>query len=208
MSLTLAAIGGAAALGSSIYSAIRSNRENKKAQQLISKQKKDNEAWYQRRMASDYTMRSDAQAVLQKQRELLNEQYKRAKAANVVSGGTDNALAIQKQAAANSTAETMSNIAANAAADKDRVEAQYRQTDAALTQQQAQTHQQHAQAIAQAGAQAAGAGINLMANELGTVKPEDTSNVDAINQQVEAMTQKFNQSMEDLKKKSPLFPNN
>ena len=60
----------------------------------------------------------------------------------------------------------------------------------------------------QAGAQAAGAGINLMANELGTVKPEDTSNVDAINQQVEAMTQKFNQSMEDLKKKRPLFPNN
>lgn len=155
-------LGGAASLGGAIYGAISSAKNNKKARALIQKQRDDNRAWYNTRMAEDYTQRSDAQAVLTKQRELLQEQYKQGKASNIVSGGTDEGLALQKEAANNAMAQTMSGIAANAASYKDSVENQYRAQDNALNQQQVQTYGQQAQQASQAGSQLAAKGLNLM----------------------------------------------
>lgn len=159
-------IGGVAALGSSIYSAVKSSLQNKKAQQLIAQQRSDNRDWYNAKMSEDYTMRSDAQAVINKQRELLNEQYRNAAATNVVSGGSDEALALQKAAANDAMAQTMSDIASEASAHKDQVEQQYRAQDAALNQQQAQTASNQAQATAAAGAQAVNAGLNLIGQDI------------------------------------------
>lgn len=158
--------GGVGALGSAIYGAIASSKENKKAQQLIQQQRDDNRAWYNARMSQDYTQRSDAQAVINKQRELLDQQYKNAAATNAVMGGSDTSLAAQKAAANDAMAQTMSDIASNAASYKDSVEQQYRAQDAALNQQQAQIHADQAKATAQAAAQAVGAGISLMGQGL------------------------------------------
>lgn len=150
------------ALGSSIYGAIASSKLNKKAQKLIQQQRDDNRAWYNARMSEDYTQRSDAQAVINKQRELLNEQYRNASATNVVSGGTDEALALQKAAANDAMAQTMSDIASEASEYKNNVEKQYRAQDAALNQQQAQIAADQAKASAQAASQTVNAGLNLM----------------------------------------------
>lgn len=155
-------IGGVAALGSTIYGGIKSSQENKKAEQLIQKQRDENKQWYQAKMAEDYTMRSDAQAVINRQREIAKDLEKRAAARNAVAGGTDESLALQQEANNKALSETMSNIAANAASQKDAAEQQYRQNDAAIGQQQVQLHQAAAQATAQAAGQAAAAGINLM----------------------------------------------
>lgn len=122
-------------------------------------------------------MRSDVQAAINKQRELLDEQYKRARATNTVAGGTDASLALQRESANRATADTMSNVAANAAEYKDNIEQQYRAQDAALNQQQAQNHQQQAAQISQAASQAVNAGINGVANGLaaqGLKTPTDT----------------------------------
>lgn len=156
---------GAALLSSAIGKA-KSAEENNAARRLIANQRKENRRWYETKMGQDYTLRADVQAAINKQRELLDEQYKRARATNTVAGGTDASLALQRESANRATADTMSNVAANAAEYKDSIEQQYRAQDAALNQQQAQNHQQQAAQISQAASQAVNAGINGVANGL------------------------------------------
>ena len=129
-------IGAAAQVGSSIYGAIKSSQANKRAEKLLQNQRDENQKWYDQKMSEDYSQRTDVQNVLRKQRELLQDQYKRARATNVVAGGTDESLALQQQAANGAMGETMADIAANADTYKEGVENQYRTQDAALNQQQ------------------------------------------------------------------------
>lgn len=148
-----AIIGAAAQIGSSIYGAVKSSQANKRAQAMIQNQRDENQKWYDQKMAEDYTQRSDVQNILRKQRDLLNEQYQRARATNIVAGGTDESLALQQQAANEAMGDTIADIAANASSYKDSIENQYRAQDAALNQQQIGVEQAKAQAIAQAAGQ-------------------------------------------------------
>lgn len=166
-------VGGTTALGSAIYGGIASSRANNKARRLIKEQRDENRAWYDTKMAQDYTQRADVQAAIKRQRELLDEQYKRARATNVVAGGTDEALALQKQAANQSLSQTMTDVASNATNYKDNIESQYRAQDAALNQQQVQNYQQQAAQTAQAASQGVNAGIGLMGNTIAKT-PKDT----------------------------------
>lgn len=155
-------LGGAAALGSAIYGAIKSSKYNKQADRLIQNQRDENKRWYDIKMSQDYTQRADVQNAINRQREMLDEQYKRAQQTAKVAGGSDAALAAQKEAANKSLSDTMSNVASNAADYKDKVESQYRQQDAALNQQQAEQARQKAQAAAAAASQGVNAGLNLV----------------------------------------------
>lgn len=162
-----AIIGAAAQVGSSIYGAIKSSQANKRAQEMIQNRRDENKRWYDTKMAEDYTQRSEVQNILRKQVDLLKEQYKRARATNIVAGGTDESLALQQQAANETMGETMANIAANASAYKDSVENQYRAQDAALNQQQIGVEQANAQSIAQAASQMGSAVSGLMTGVIG-----------------------------------------
>lgn len=167
-----AILSGVGALGSAIYGAVASAQQNKAARNLIQQQRDDNRAWYNIRYNQDYTQRADAQQLLAKQKEMLQDYAKNASATAAVAGGSDEAVAVQKAAANKAVADTTSNIAANAAAEKDRVESTYRQQDAALNQQQANIKAQQAQATAQAAAQAVNAGIGLAGNLIGNPSME------------------------------------
>lgn len=164
-----AIVGAAAQIGSSIYGAIKSSQANKRAEQLLKNQRDENQKWYDQKMAEDYTQRTDVQNVLRKQRELLQEQYQRARATNIVAGGTDESLALQKAAANEAMGETMAGIAANAASYKEGVENQYRAQDAALNQQQITNEQAKAQSIANAAGQVGSAVSGLMTGASGDV---------------------------------------
>ena len=166
-----AAIGGGLALASAIYGGVKSAQANNQARKLIQRQRDENKRWYDTRMAEDYTLRTDAQAAINRQRELLNEQYNRARKTGVVSGATDEAVAMQKAAANKAVSDTMTDIASQASAHKDNVERQYRAQDAALNQQQAQGYQQQAAQTAQAASQAVNAGVNLVGNSLAMRTP-------------------------------------
>lgn len=146
-------IGAAAQIGSSIYGAVKSSQANKKARQMIQNQRDENQKWYDQKMAEDYTQRPDAQNILRKQRELLQDQYQRARATNIVAGGTDESLALQQAAANETMGDTMAEIASQASAYKEGVEEQYRANDAALNQQMVGVEQGQANAIAQAAGQ-------------------------------------------------------
>lgn len=160
------AVGAAASLASSIYGAVNSAKKNREANKLIQSQRDENKKWYNQQMAEDYTQRSDSQAILKKQREMLDEQYKRARATNVVAGGTDESLALQQQAVNKSLSDTATNIASQASIHKDNVTQQYRQTDAALNQQQVASLQQQANNTAQAAGQGVSAGLGLIGTVL------------------------------------------
>jgi hypothetical protein len=174
-----AIIGAAAQVGSSIYGAIKSSQANKRAEQLLTNQRDENQKWYETRMAQDYTRRADVQNVLRKQRELFNEQYQKARGANIVAGGTDESLALQQAQANNTMGDTMGDIAAQAEDYKEAVEQQYRETDAQLDQKEIALEQQKAQNIANAAGQMGSAvGGLMMGNIDKDVNTGDSSEVD------------------------------
>lgn len=170
----VAAIGAAASLASAGIGAASSAKKSKEANRLIAAQEAKNQKWYEDRMNQDYTKRSDNQAILKKQKELLDDYYKRTAATNVVSGGTDEAAALQKQAANQSLSDTMTNMAAQASSYKDSVEQSYRQADAQVNQQKIAVNQNQAAQIAAAAGQGVSAGLNLMGSAIGQQTPAAT----------------------------------
>ena len=199
------AVAAALALGNAIYGGIKSSQANNKARKLLQQQREDNKKWYDTEMAKDYTLRTDTQAAINRQRELLEEQYKQARARQAVSGGSDESVALAKEAANRSLSDTMTDIAANASARKDAVEQQYLAQDAALNQQQAQSYQQQAAQAAQAASQAVNAGISLTgqyAAEPKISKPDlySTSEALALNKMQENQDARLQKSLETLTK--------
>ena len=164
-----AAIGLAGAVGGTVLGTQLSASENEEAKKEFRGLRSRVKKWYERRRAEDYTLRPDAQALIRRQRELLDEKYKQARATNVVAGGTDEALALQKEAANKSLSDTMTGIAANAAEEKNKVESKYLEMDNYLTQQEINRRQQRAKAAAEAGGQLANAGMNLFGNSLSKI---------------------------------------
>lgn len=183
MSVTVAALGAALAGAGAIANWMGSREANKRAKEAIDNQRSKNDAWWNIKKNQDATRRADNQAVINQQRELLNDANYLTRATNKVSGGSEEAVALQKEATNKAAAQTMSNIAAQGAAERERNEAQYRATDAALDQQEIQRQQQKAAQNAAAGAQAVNAGLNLVANEARdldtTKKPKTTATAES-----------------------------
>lgn len=158
--LASAILHGAGAVGGAALGGYFSGRYNRKADKDTQSILDDNTAWWNIKRSTPVTERVDAQALLTRQRQMLDEQYKRTKAAGVVAGGTDEAIAMQKQGANESLAETASNIAAAGAAEKERAEAQARRVDTAIRQQQIEDNRQMARESAEAASQLVNAGIS------------------------------------------------
>lgn len=161
-------LGAVGSIGSAIYGAVKSSELNRTANALLENQINGTRDYYNRRLSEDYMNRSDVQSALTKQRELLDEQYKRARATNAVSGGTDESLALQKEAANKSLSETMGSIASAASSYRDRLEEQYRNEMKSYTQERRGILNAQADAVAQAASQAgstflsAGSGIDQL----------------------------------------------
>lgn len=164
--MVTAAVSAGLALGSAIYGGLKSAAANERARQLIAKQRYENKRWYDTKMAQDYTMRTDAQAAINRARQNLEEWNKRIRKTGVVSGATNEAVAMQKEAANKTISDVYTDLGAQGSESKDRAEAQYRAQDSALNQQQVQNNQQQAAQTAQAASQAVNAGINMVGNSL------------------------------------------
>lgn len=161
MSVAALAIGAAGALASAVIGAVSSSNANKRAQTLIDTQQKEDKRWYEQKKNADYMNRSEVQAVLKKQRETLDEYYKRSRATNVITGGTDEAAAMAQEAANKTIADTSANIAAQATAYKDSLDKQSRESEKQYAQIKVGSEQAKANQIAQAASAGVGAGLNL-----------------------------------------------
>lgn len=161
-------LGGVGALASSIFGAVSSSNANKKALKMLDQQAKDNKHWWQVKRSEDYTLRPDAQAAFNRQREILDEQYNKARGLNVVAGASDESVAMQKEAANKAVADAAATVAAAGAEAKDKAEQQYLSEKQRIENNKIAMKQQQAANTAAAAGQAVSAGLNVMGNALGT----------------------------------------
>lgn len=154
-------IGGALALGSSIYGGIKASRAMKNVKNNIENQQRENEDWYNRRYNEDATQRADAQRILNTLTQNIRNRNKAAAGTAAVTGGTEESVAAAKAANNEAIADAASRIAAQAESRKDNIESQYRAKDAALENQLNQMEAQKAAAISSAIGGVASAAGNM-----------------------------------------------
>lgn len=128
-------IGSAIGAVGSIFGGIKASKAMKKAKRNIEAQRQKNQNWYDRRYNEDYTQRADAQRILTQTEESIKNRNKQAAGMQAVMGGTDESVAAAKEANNKALADTTSQIAADAEARKDNIEATYLQNDNALVEQ-------------------------------------------------------------------------
>jgi hypothetical protein len=122
----------------------------KRAKKNVEAQRQKNQDWYDRRYNEDATQRADAQRILTQTEESIKQRNKQAAGSAAVMGGTDESVAAAKAANNQALADATSQIAANAEARKDNIEATYMANDNAFVEQLNQLEQGKAQAIGQA----------------------------------------------------------
>lgn len=143
-------IGSALGAAGSIFGGISASKAMKRAKKNIEAQRKKNQDWYDRRYNEDATQRADAQRILTQTEESIKQRNKAVAGSAAVMGGTDESVAAAKEANNKALADATSQIAANAEARKDNIEATYMQNDNAFVEQLNQLEQGKAQAIGQA----------------------------------------------------------
>ena len=132
----------------SIFGGVKASKAMKRVKRNLEEQKRENQAWFDRRYNENATQRADAQQAVSLMREEMKKRSQAAAGAQAVMGGTD------------ATAQ----IAANGERRKDAVEQQYQQRDAQLDDALNNLEVGKAQAIGQAVqgvAQAAGGLIGI-----------------------------------------------
>ena len=147
----------AAAAGSAIYGAAKSNSANRQAQAQLDAEKAITHAERTRKKYENPLDRADVQNVIRVAQQQADKIYKRAEGAGAVAGATDASKQLAKEAGNNMVAEAVANIAANDAARKDIVDEQYRAEEKGLAQQQIALQQQKGQNIADVAGQVASA---------------------------------------------------
>ena len=160
------AIGAALSAASSIAGGIMSSNAAKKAKSQIESKKIENQNWYNYRYNEDALQRADAQRVLTQTREYVDRANKSARAAQAVTGGTDESVAAAKEANNKTVSDTMGNIAAASEQRKDAIEQEYRNKDEQYDNALIGIEQGRAQGIATA-TQTAGSALGSMAMSLG-----------------------------------------
>lgn len=143
-------IGSAIGAAGSIFGGISASKAMKRAKKNVEAQRQKNQDWYDRRYNEDATQRADAQRILTQTEESIKQRNKQAAGSAAVMGGTDESVAAAKAANNQALADATSQIAANAEARKDNIEATYMANDNAFVEQLNQLEQRKAQAIGQA----------------------------------------------------------
>ena len=150
---------------SSIFGGAQSAKANKEAERELAKERVRMEAERRRRMNEDYLDTAAGQNLLRVAREERDRMWRRAAGAAAVSGSTDAAAAMAKEAGNKMIADTVANISAQDSARKDNIDASYRADEARLTQQEIAARRAQGEAIAGA---ASGASSALMNGALAT----------------------------------------
>lgn len=97
----------------------------RKQRRELAKQERRNQAWYDRRYNEDSTQRADTLRVLNRAEQILRDRNRYAQGAQAVTGGTDEAVAAQKQASTQALADAVGQISAASEQRKDAIEQQY-----------------------------------------------------------------------------------
>ncbi len=143
-------LGSALGVAGSIFGGISASKAMKKVQRNIENQQRENQDWFDRRYNEDGTQRADAQRMITLVSDSIKRRNKQAAGTAAVMGGTDESVAMAKEANNKALSDTVSQVAANADARKDKIEGQYLQTKQDLNNQLNDLQQKKAQNTAQA----------------------------------------------------------
>ncbi len=143
-------IGTAIGAVGSIFGGISASKAAKRAKKNIEAQREKNQDWYDRRYNEDATQRADAQRLLTQTEESIKQRNRQAAGAAAVMGGTDESAAAAKAANNQALADATSQIAANADARKDNIEATYMENDNAYVDKLNEIEKNKAKAIGDA----------------------------------------------------------
>lgn len=136
-------------------------KAQKKKEAQLKAQEARQKAYYERMMGEDSTQLADAQRRLTMTQDEVRRNNKRAEAMQAVMGGTDETVAAEKERGGKMVADTMSAIAANGQARKDRAAEQYMQAQAGIDQQRMALADEKAANISSAVQGALGAAGNI-----------------------------------------------
>ena len=174
MAVSLAAIAALGSIASAVGGGIMSAQANAEAQAKLAADAEEDRRYYSRLLNRDYVNSSENQSLLRRLQELQRKNYERARATNIVAGGTDASLAAMQQSGNQVVTDTAQGIAARSDAYKERVGAAKRASEKTHAQQMFALGQQKAQTIAQAAGQATSAFAGLAAAGGSAYNPFDT----------------------------------
>ena len=140
-------IGSAIGAAGSIFGGIKASKAMKKAKRNVEAQRQKESGLVRQAYNEDATQRADAQRILTQTEESIKQRNKAAAGSAAVMGGTDESVAAAKEANNKALADATSQIAADAEARKDNIEATYMQNDNALVEQLNAIEQGKANAI-------------------------------------------------------------
>lgn len=146
----------------SIFGGVKASKAMKRMKRNLEEQKRENQAWFDRRYNENATQRADAQQAISLMREEMNKRNQAAAGAQAVMGGTEESVAAAKAANNQALADATAQIAVNGERRKDAVEQQYQQRDAQLDDALNNLEVGKAQAIGQAVQGVAQAAGNLI----------------------------------------------
>lgn len=171
MSVSLAAIAALGSVASAGLGAGMSAAANDEARARLAADQEADRRYYDRLLSRDYVESSENQLLLRKLREMQRDNYNRARATNVVAGGTESHLASMQQAGNKVVSDTAGGIAARSDAYKDRVRAAKRGAEKAYSQQMFGLDMQRSQNIANAASQATAAFAGIAGGAGGAENP-------------------------------------
>lgn len=147
----------------------KAGQENAAADKVREGSRAKNDKWYALDSAQSEINRTDAQEIINRQQKLFEDASRRTRATNIVAGGTDEAVALQKAQGAAAVAQTYASVAANASDRQDKRDAAYRERDLSLDNSDIAAHQARAEQATKAAGEVAKAGGGLV----GTLMQKD-----------------------------------
>lgn len=127
-----ALISGIGSAGAGIFGSIAANRRRRQAERLLEQRKDKLKSWRDAELGTNLLDRSDARAAMRRVFEYNREAQKAADTQAIKQGMTDEAKVAQADRLNRNLADTISQISAEGARHKDRVETQYRRESGAL----------------------------------------------------------------------------
>lgn len=156
-----ALVGAGLSIASSIAGGIANRKAAKRQERMLAQQKKENEAWYNRRYNEDPAKRADTVRLLTQMQEQIKNRNTAAKGRQAVMGGTEDSTTAVKEANNKTIADTTSQIVAANENRKDSIEQQYMNRRQQLQNQQIQMDADKAGNTANAVAGVAGTAANI-----------------------------------------------
>ena len=156
-----ALVGAGLSLASSIASGIANRKAQEKQEKMLAQQKKENQAWYDRKYNEDPTKRADTVRLLTQMQEQIKNRNQAAKGRQAVMGGTEDSTTATKEANNKTLADMTSQIVASNESRKDSIEQQYQQNKNSIENKQIQMEADKAGNSANTAAAVAGTAANI-----------------------------------------------